>query len=104
MHTRAHQTTMTSTEALVGVDNTESPDSEVTEATTRSPIAESKRHFHVLKHSIATRLLDTGPDLRFAQDWLGDADIQTPHLKVPHRPHPRAECAKGVHAVAELLI
>jgi len=35
---------------------------------TRPPIAESKRHFHVLKHSIATHLLDTDAEFRFVQD------------------------------------
>ena len=38
-------------------------------------IPESKRRFHVLKHSITTHLRDAGGELRFVQDWVGHASI-----------------------------
>jgi site-specific recombinase XerD len=35
-----------------------------------------KRHFHCLKHSIATHLIDAQADLLFVKDWLGHKNIQ----------------------------
>lgn len=39
-------------------------------------IPRDKRHFHVLKHSIATHMLDAGTDIRSVQDWIGHKNIQ----------------------------
>jgi site-specific recombinase XerD len=51
-------------------------------------IPEEKRKFHCLKHSIATHLLDAGPDLAFVKEWLEHANIQnttiSARLTLPH--------------------
>lgn len=53
-----------------------------------------KRHFHVLKHSIATHLLDADADLRFLQDWLGHANIQNTVIYAALVSHSREEKAR----------
>lgn len=39
-------------------------------------LATDRRHFHVLKHSIAVHLLNAAEDVAFVKDWLGHRDIQ----------------------------
>jgi site-specific recombinase XerD len=54
-----------------------------------------KRHFHVLKHSIATHLLAQGADLLFVHNWLGHTILQSTaiyaYLVVAERRSPRSE-------------
>lgn len=39
-------------------------------------IPKEKRHFHVLKHSIAVHMLEGGADIIDVKDWLGHVNIQ----------------------------
>jgi site-specific recombinase XerD len=61
-------------------------------------IPASKRHFHVLKHSIATHLLDAGADLRFVQDWVGHASIKNTVIYAQLTSRRRDEEARRVFA------
>jgi integrase len=57
-----------------------------------------KQHFHCLKHSIATHLLDAGADLAFVQDWLGHANIQNTRIYAQLTNPRREEQARKVFA------
>jgi site-specific recombinase XerD len=61
-------------------------------------IPASKRHFYVLKHSIATHLLDAGADLRFVQDWVGHASIKNTVIYAQLTSRRRDEEARRVFA------
>jgi integrase len=57
-------------------------------------LPQEKCHFHVLKHSIATHLLDADADLRFLQDWLGHANIQNTVIYAALVSHSREKKAR----------
>ena len=50
-------------------------------------IPPERQHPHVLRHSIATHLLDAGWDIADVQDWIGHADIKSTQVyaKVTNR-------------------
>ena len=48
----------------------------ITKYGNRAGIPEGKRHFKILRHSIATHMMEAGADIRFVQIWLGHRNIQ----------------------------
>lgn len=65
---------------------------------TQARLPQDKQHFHCLKHSIATHLLDAGADLSFVQDWLGHANIQNTRIYAQLTNPRREEQARKVFA------
>ena len=69
----------------------------------RAGIPADKRHFHVLKHSIATHLLDGGAELRFVQDWIGHASIGNTVIYAQLTSRRRDEEARKVFATPYIV-
>jgi len=61
-------------------------------------IPETKRHFHVLKHSIATHMLDAAIDIRCVQDWIGHVSTGNTTIYAQLTSHRRDEGARKVIA------
>ncbi len=60
----------------------------------KAKLPAEKLHFHTLKHSIATHLLEASDDIRFVQDWLGHSNIQNTVLYTHLVSTSRAEKAR----------
>lgn len=69
----------------------------------KANVPEDKRHFHVLKHSIATHLLEAGADIRFVQDWIGHANIQNTVVYAQITNRARDEQAKKLFASSMIV-
>ena len=64
-------------------------------------LSTEKRHFHVLKKSIATHVLDAGADIMFVKDWLGHKSIQNTLVYAHYRNKLRDEKAALLFATDE---
>jgi type 1 fimbriae regulatory protein FimB len=69
----------------------------------KAKIPKEKRHFHVLKHSIATHLLDAGVDIMFVKDWLGHKNIQNTIVYSQLTSRTREEQARKVFASPRIV-
>jgi integrase len=69
----------------------------------KAGIPKEKRHFHCLKHSIATHLLDAGADIMFVKDWLGHRNIQNTIVYSQLTSKTRDEQARRVFASPKII-
>src|SRR5262245_51503981 len=66
-------------------------------------VPRDKRHFHALKHSIATHLLDAGADICFVQEWLGHTQIQNTRIYSRLTSRTREEQARKFFASSRII-
>ncbi|MEM4235191.1 MAG: tyrosine-type recombinase/integrase, partial [Candidatus Methanomethylicaceae archaeon] len=64
----------------------------------KAGIPQDKQHFHCLKHSIATHLLEATNDIMFVKDWLGHKNIQNTLIYAQLTNKARDEQARKVFA------
>ena len=69
----------------------------------KAEIPQEKRHFHVLKHSIATHLLDAGADIMFVKDWLGHKNIRNTIVYSQLTSRTRDEQARKIFASPKII-
>jgi site-specific recombinase XerD len=70
---------------------------------TMARLPKEKQHFHCLKHSIATHLIDAGADIMFVKDWLGHKNIQNTLVYAQLTSRTREEQARRVFASLRIV-
>lgn len=60
-------------------------------------LPKDKSHFHVLRHSIAVELVDSGVDLLHIKDWLGHRSVQSTMVYAALRNPTRDKVAEQVY-------
>jgi integrase len=70
---------------------------------TLAKIPKDKRHFHCLKHSIATHMLEATGDIMFVKDWLGHKNIQNTLVYAQLSNKARDEKAQKVFASQKIV-
>lgn len=69
----------------------------------KAKLPEAKRHFHTLKHSIGTHMIDAGAEVLLVKDWLGHKNIQNTLIYAQLIGKTRDELASRVFASRKVV-